>query len=189
LIGEGYASCAARWSASSNLALSHLPERLPSKASMLSLRREFRSPSRSICQRQTPELETSAHVALRSACIVYRRMFPPLSEERRPCTACGLRSVRRRTGCAIIGSIRSSTPLLTLFPATSAYMNCMPKTCPDCGGTQSRSRTGLAKDARCVQCDGPMNGQTVFYKYLGALILLVVLVLAGAWIVLAGSPA
>jgi hypothetical protein len=63
----------------------------------------------------------------------------------------------------------------------------MLKTCPDCGGTQSRSQTGLAKDARCMECDGPMN-QTVFYKYLGALILVVLLVLAGAWIVLAGNP-
>jgi hypothetical protein len=64
----------------------------------------------------------------------------------------------------------------------------MPRTCPDCGSTQSRSETGLAKDTRCVQCDGPMAGQTVFYKYLGGLILIVALVLGGGWIVLIGSP-
>jgi hypothetical protein len=62
-----------------------------------------------------------------------------------------------------------------------------PKTCPDCGSNRSRSETGLARDARCLDCDGLMDGHAVFYKYLGGLILIVVLVLAGAWIALGGQ--
>jgi hypothetical protein len=61
------------------------------------------------------------------------------------------------------------------------------RTCPDCGGVRSRSETGEAKDARCLDCDGPMNLQPLYLKYLGGLIAVVVLVLAGAWIVLAGQ--
>jgi hypothetical protein len=36
-----------------------------------------------------------------------------------------------------------------------------------------------------MRCDGLMNGDDVFYKYVGGLIAIVVLVLAGGWIVLA----
>jgi hypothetical protein len=64
------------------------------------------------------------------------------------------------------------------------------RACPDCGSTRSGSGTGKVKDARCLDCDGPMDRQPLFYKYLGVLIVVVVLVLAAAWIVLAehGSP-
>jgi hypothetical protein len=61
------------------------------------------------------------------------------------------------------------------------------RACPDCGSTRSGSATGKAKDARCLECDAPMNPNPVFFKYLGGLIAVVVLVLAGAWIVLAGQ--
>jgi flagellar biogenesis protein FliO len=43
------------------------------------------------------------------------------------------------------------------------------------------------KDARCLDCDAPMDPNPLFYKYLGGLIIVVALVLAGAWIVLAGQ--
>jgi hypothetical protein len=38
-----------------------------------------------------------------------------------------------------------------------------------------------------MDCDALMDPNPLFYKYLGALIAVVVLVLAGAWIVLAGQ--
>ena len=43
------------------------------------------------------------------------------------------------------------------------------------------------KDARCLDCDAPMDPNPLFYKYLGGLTVVIVLVLVGAWIVLAGQ--
>jgi hypothetical protein len=62
-----------------------------------------------------------------------------------------------------------------------------PKVCPDCGSFRNHSMTGLAQDLRCLDCDAPLFGQPSFYKYLGGLIVIVLLVLAGAWIVLGGQ--
>jgi hypothetical protein len=61
------------------------------------------------------------------------------------------------------------------------------RACPDCGSTRSQTDTGKAKDARCLDCDALMNPQPLHLKYLGGLIVVVVLVLAGAWIVLVGQ--
>ncbi len=43
------------------------------------------------------------------------------------------------------------------------------------------------KDARCLDCDAPMDPNPLFFKYLGGLTAVVILVLAAAWIVLAGQ--
>jgi len=61
------------------------------------------------------------------------------------------------------------------------------RACPDCGGVRSGTESGNAKDARCLDCDALMDPNPLFYKYLGALIAVVVLVLAGAWIILGGQ--
>jgi hypothetical protein len=61
------------------------------------------------------------------------------------------------------------------------------RACPDCGSTQSGSAVGVGKDARCSNCGAPMNLYPAFFKYLGGLIVVVLLVLAGAWIVLVGQ--
>ena len=62
-----------------------------------------------------------------------------------------------------------------------------PKGCPDCGSVRSHSATGFAQDLRCLECDAPLFGRRVLYKYIGALVIVVLLVLAAAWIILAGQ--
>jgi len=64
-----------------------------------------------------------------------------------------------------------------------------PKACPDCGSLRSHSATGFAQDLRCLDCDALVFAKPAFYKYLGGLIVIVLLVLAGAWIVLGGQGA
>jgi hypothetical protein len=61
------------------------------------------------------------------------------------------------------------------------------RACIDCGSTRSGSATGKVKDARCLDCGALMDPNPLFFKYLGGLTIVVVLVLAGAWIVLAGQ--
>jgi hypothetical protein len=59
-----------------------------------------------------------------------------------------------------------------------------PRACPDCGSLRSLSATGFAQDLRCLDCDALLFGDPAFYKYLGGLFIIVVLVLAAVWIVL-----
>jgi hypothetical protein len=59
------------------------------------------------------------------------------------------------------------------------------RACPDCGSTRSQTDTGKAKDARCLDCDALMHPRPMYFKYLGWLIVIVLLVLAAAWLILA----